>query len=71
MLGRYNAGVRSMPGLPLVVFPHPLHSLNREQVLARADGVVDEVVRVLTERADRLAAEFKNRHLPGTAAARS
>lgn len=54
-----------MPGLPLVVFPHPLHSLNREQVLARADSVVDEIVRVLTQRADQLAAEFRNRHLPG------
>lgn len=71
MLGRYNAGVRSMPGLPLVVFPHPLHSLNREQVLDRADGVVEEVVRVLTERADRLAAEFKGRHLSGKAVSRA
>ncbi len=49
-----------MPGLPLVVIPHPLGGLRPEEVRARADGAIEEVVYVLTQPPEKLAAEYRD-----------
>ncbi|MCS7174083.1 MAG: hypothetical protein N0A24_12120 [Armatimonadetes bacterium] len=41
------AQTRGMPGYPYAVIPHPLSSLSPEEVRARAEQVLPEVVRLL------------------------
>ncbi len=58
-LGRAEAQALGMPGLPLVVIPHPLGGLRPEEVRARAEAAVDGVVYVLTQPAEKLSAEYR------------
>ncbi len=58
-MGRTEAQALGMLGLPLAVIPHPLGGLRPEEVWARADGAVAEVVYVLTQPAEKLSAEYR------------
>jgi hypothetical protein len=33
-----------MPDLPLVIVPHPIGGLSPEEVKAKADGIIDNVI---------------------------
>jgi hypothetical protein len=46
-LARAAASSRGMPDLRRVVIPHPLGGLAHDEVMTRAAGAVDEVVRLL------------------------
>ena len=43
------AGVQGAPGYEYLTTPHPVAGLTAEQVRERAEGVADEVARLLTE----------------------
>ena len=62
-LGRTEAQALGMPGLPLVVIPHPLGGLRPEEVRAKAEGAIDEIVYVLTQPAEKLAAEYREQRV--------
>lgn len=36
------------PGFPIIFTPHPLANLTREQLRKRAEGMLDEIVTILT-----------------------
>ncbi len=36
-----------MPSLPLVILPHPIGGLKAEEVINKADGIIDEIVGML------------------------
>lgn len=55
-LGRAEAEVLGLPGLALVGIPHPLAGNRPELVVAKASGVVDEVVVALTGDAAAITA---------------
>lgn len=50
-----------MPALPIVTIPHPLGGLKPEAVQAKADRVVDELIYVVTQPRDKLAAEYRGK----------
>lgn len=52
-----------MPTLPIVVIPHPLAGIESARVEQRADGILEEVVHVLTSERDALAEEYKGKYL--------
>jgi hypothetical protein len=54
-LGRAEAEVLGMAGLPLVPVPHPLAGNKAELVAAKARGIVDDIVELLTGDADVVA----------------
>lgn len=57
-----NLGV---PGLPIVVIPHPLGGQAPEDVDRKAEMAVKEIVRVLTSPGAQLAEEFAQRQYQG------
>ncbi len=60
-LGRAESIARGLPGLPIVALPHPLAGNLAELVRAKALGCADEIVQVLTEDAEQLAARYEHR----------
>ena len=52
-----------MGGVPIAAIPHPLAGIKPEEVKRKANSVVEEVVRILTQPADRLAQEYRSRFL--------
>ena len=63
-LGKLEASALGMPGLPLVILPHPIADLKPEQVWALAEQTLLEVIRLLTTPADQLNQEFKTKVYP-------
>jgi len=51
-LGRNQAKVFGLPELPLVMIPHPLGGITMDQVRARADHALPELVRLAREVLD-------------------
>jgi hypothetical protein len=47
---RVQAQALGMPGFTVISVPHPVQNLTPEEVQQRADYVIDEVVRKLTNR---------------------
>ena len=43
-----SAGL-GMPNLPLVIVPHPIGGISAEEVIAKADGILDKVIARLVE----------------------
>ena len=37
-----------MPELPLVIVPHPIGGLKKEEVTAKADQIIEEIISALT-----------------------
>jgi hypothetical protein len=47
-LARLEARNRGLEALPLALIPHPLGGIREDEVLRKADGVLDAVVRAVT-----------------------
>lgn len=53
-----------MPSLPLVVIPHPLAGLKPDEVRARAEAALGDVIHVLTRPRVALSQEYKGKVYP-------
>ncbi|MEA3215620.1 MAG: hypothetical protein QOJ19_1776 [Acidimicrobiia bacterium] len=60
-LGRAEAQVLGLGGLPLIPLPHPLAGNAADLVRAKGLAVADEVLHALTTPADQLADEHRGR----------
>jgi hypothetical protein len=49
VLARATATGMGMPNLPLVIVPHPIGGISAEEVIVKADGIVDKVITQLVE----------------------
>ncbi|MBI2848063.1 MAG: hypothetical protein HYX83_02705 [Chloroflexi bacterium] len=58
-LARFIAGSKGLPDLPLIIVPHPVGGIPADKAKAKADHVIDEIVRLLTEPREKLIAEQK------------
>jgi len=47
-LARLEARNRGLEGLPLALVPHPLGGIREDEVLRKADGVLEAVVKAVT-----------------------
>ena len=52
-----------MGGMPIAVIPHPLAGNKPDEVERKAAAIVDEVVAILTQPAEQLAEEYRERFL--------
>ena len=57
-----EAEALGFPTMPIVIFPHPLGGLRKEEVRAKADKTLEEVLHVLTEKREKLAEEYRGRY---------
>ena len=62
-LGRAEAQVLGLGGLPLLAIPHPLAGNDSALVRAKAEAIADEVLSALTDDAATLAARHGTRFL--------
>ena len=60
-LGANERTALGMPGLPIVVVPHPVGGIPPEEARALGNGAVDEVRRILTSDAESLRKEYRER----------
>ena len=60
-LGANERTALGMPGLPIVVVPHPVGGIPPEVARALGNGAVDEVRRILTSDAESLRKEYRER----------
>ena len=60
-LGANERAALGMPGLPIVVVPHPVGGIPPEEARALGDGAMEEVRRILTEDAESLRKEYRER----------
>lgn len=60
-LGANERGALGMPGLPIVVVPHPVGGIPPEAARALAEGTIEEVHRALTAEAEVLRREYRER----------
>ncbi len=61
-LGRLEAEALGMPSLPLVIIPHPMGNLPQEKVHEAIDGVMDEVLSVLTLPSGELDKKYRGKY---------
>ncbi len=52
-----------MGSVPIVVIPHPLAGNKPDLVQEKAAAVVDEILAILTQPAEKLAEEYRGRFL--------
>ena len=52
-----------MGSVPIAVIPHPLAGNKPEEVKKKAEAIAGEVIAILTQRADTLAQEYRERFL--------
>jgi hypothetical protein len=60
-LARAESIVNGIPGLPLVVIPHPIAGNFADLVRRKAEAVVDEVLQVLTDSEQALVERYQGR----------
>jgi hypothetical protein len=60
-LGKAEAQILGMPGLPIAHIPHPLASQPPDRVAEMAKEAFEEIVHILTTQADRLEDEYKSK----------
>jgi len=53
-----------MPGLPFAVIPHPMDRFKKEEVRKIAEQALSEIIYVLTQPAQKLAGEYKEKYHP-------
>ncbi len=63
-LGRAEADALGMPGMPLVVIPHPMDRLKKEEVREIAEKALKQIMYVLTQPSQELSAEYKEKYHP-------
>ena len=49
VLARATAKGLGMADLPLVIVPHPIGGISAEEVTAKADGILDKVIKELVQ----------------------
>ena len=52
-----------MGSVPIAVIPHPLAGNKPEEVKKKAEAIAGEVIAILTQPADKLAQEYRERFL--------
>ncbi|HXG19993.1 MAG TPA: hypothetical protein VNN62_13090 [Methylomirabilota bacterium] len=52
-----------MPGVPIAVIPHPLAGNKPDEVQRKAEAIVEEVLAILTQPAEKLAQDYSGRFL--------
>ena len=52
-----------MGGVPIAVLPHPLAGNKPDEVKKKAAEIAEEVIAILTQPADKLAREYRERFL--------
>jgi len=62
-LGRAESCTLGMGGIPIVVIPHPLAGNKPDEVKKKAAAIADEVIAILTQPAEKLAQEYRERFL--------
>ena len=62
-LGRAESQNLGMGGVPIAVIPHPLAGNKPDEVAQKAAAVVEEVLAILTQPADKLAQEYRGKFL--------
>jgi hypothetical protein len=60
-LGANERTALGMPGLPIVVVPHPVGGIPPEAARSLGDGAIEEVRRALTAEAEALRREYAGR----------
>ncbi len=60
-LGANERAALGMPGLPILVVPHPVGGIPPEAARALGNGAIEEVRRVLTGEAEALRREYRAR----------
>ncbi len=55
-----------MGSIPIAVIPHPLAGNKPDVVQEKAAAVVDEILAILTQPAEKLAEEYRGRFLKPT-----
>ncbi len=63
VLGQQEAIALGLPGLPIVMVPHPMGDIAAEIVVERAHGMIEQVVRVLTGSAAQLESDYTDRYI--------
>ena len=61
-MGQQAAGELGFESLPIVAIPHPSDLLTEDELQEVAEKIVDEIVYVLTEPAEKLEKEYKNKY---------
>jgi hypothetical protein len=49
VLARATAAGLGMPNLPLVIVPHPVGGISAEEVIAKANGILDNLIKQLVQ----------------------
>lgn len=52
-----------MRGIPIVVIPHPLAGNKPDAVQRKAEAVAEEIIAILTQPAEKLAHDYRERFL--------
>lgn len=52
-----------MGSVPIAVIPHPLAGNKPDEVKQKAEAIAEEVIAILTQPADKLAQEYRERFL--------
>jgi hypothetical protein len=52
-----------MGSVPIAVIPHPLAGNKPDEVQKKAEAIAEEVIAILTQPADKLAQEYRERFL--------
>jgi hypothetical protein len=63
VLGQQEAVALGVPGLPIVMVPHPMGDLTADCVARRAVVVMDQIVQVLTTEAARLESRYTDKFI--------
>ncbi|MES2289077.1 MAG: UGSC family (seleno)protein [Pseudomonadota bacterium] len=63
VLGQMEAVALGVPGLPIVIVPHPMGDVSAEVVVERARNVVTQVIRVLTTDASKLESDYSDLYI--------
>ena len=61
-LGRVEAESLGVPGLPIVVVPHPMGGIGAQEVRQKAKEAIDDLIHVLTESKESLEREYRGRY---------
>jgi hypothetical protein len=63
VLGQMEAVALGVPGLPIVMVPHPMGDVSAEVVIERAWDMVVQVIRVLTTDAAKLESDYTDLYI--------
>jgi hypothetical protein len=61
VLAKSVSAAKGLPSLPLVIVPHPIGGLTPKEVQDKADGAIEQVLRLLTKPREELAASWNQR----------